>query len=67
MNCVIYMRTILFSKKMSIYFNIVGIRKYVIKYIYIYIYIYITSVAQFHEIVISNDCITKTKAPEARD
>ena len=46
---------------MSIYFNIIGIRKYVIKKI-----IY-TSVLQFHELVISNDCNTKTKAPEARD
>ena len=46
---------------MSIYFNIIGIRKYVIKRLYI------TSVTQFNELVISNDCNTKTKAPEARD
>ena len=45
---------------MSIFFNIIGIRIYVIKKI-------ITSVTQFHELVISNDCNTKTKAPEARD
>ena len=34
---------------MSIYFNIIGIRKYVIKRLYI------TSVTQFHGLVISND------------
>ena len=37
---------------MSIVFNIIGIRKYVIKRLYI------TSVTQFHELVISNDCNT---------
>ena len=46
---------------MSIYFNIIGIRKYVIKRLYI------ASVKQFHRLIISNDCITKTKAPDARD
>ena len=46
---------------MSIYFDIIGIRKYVIKRLYI------TSVAQFHELVIGNDCNTKIKASEARD
>ena len=56
-----FKRELLFSKKMSIYFNIIGIRKYVIKRLYI------TSVTQFHELVINNDCNTKTKAPEARD
>ena len=55
------MRNIIFLKKMSIYFNIIGIRIYVIKRLYI------TSVTQFHELVIRNDCNTKTKAPEARD
>ena len=35
---------------MSIYFNIIGIRKYVIKRLYI------TYVAQFQGLVISSDC-----------
>ena len=58
----LFKRELLFSKKMSISFNIIGIRKYVIKK-----RLYIKSVTQFHELVISNDCNTKTKAPEARD
>ena len=55
------MRTIIFYLNAIIYFNIIGIRKYVIKRLYI------TSVTQFHGLAISNDIKTKTKAPEARD
>ena len=46
---------------MSIYFNIIGIGKYVIKRLYI------TSVTQFYGPVSAMTVITKTKAPEARN
>ena len=41
---------------MYIYFNIIGIKKYVIKKI-----IYITSVTQFHWLVISNDLLLRLR------
>ena len=46
---------LLFSIYMSIYFNIIGIKKYVIKRLYI------TSVTQFHWLVISNDLLLRLR------
>ena len=40
---------------MSIYFDIIGIKKYVIKRLYI------TSVTQFHRLVISNDLLLRIR------